>query len=244
LVTSKALSTRQHNLSSRVKIRTQSGLVLIRQRSKRATDLGTWYHNQREKDLCGLETIGYKGCELPIFKPHEVDGIKYAPSQSLVQGCYPELLVYLKSFGVCGQSDKIDVYNNTVDVSDYKTNKEIKLESYVNWEGISSKMKAPLQHLDDCNFNHYALQLSLYMFIILKHNPGLRPGKLTMQHVQFEENGRDKNDYPVTKLNKDGDPIIKDVIYYDLPYLKDEVVLMLNYAKMHRMKIKTYKVAA
>lgn len=209
--------------------------------AKRATDLGTWYHNQRENDLCGLDNIGYKGQILPIFKPREEEGVKYAPSQRLVKGCYPELLVYLKSMGVCGQSDKVDVYNNIVDISDYKTNKEIKKASYVNWEGISSKMKAPLQHLDDCNFYHYALQLSLYLYIILKHNPGLKPGKLTMQHVIFEENGRDQFDYPVTKLNKDGDPIIKDIVYYDLPYLKDEVVLMLNYAKLHRDEIRAYK---
>ncbi len=209
--------------------------------AKRATDLGTWYHNQRENDLCAIDSIGYNGFELPIFKPVEENGIKYAPSQRLVQGCYPELMLYLKSMGVCGQSDKVMVYNNTVDISDYKTNKEIKESSYVNWEGISAKMKAPLQHLDDCNLNHYALQLSLYLYIIIKHNPGLRPGKLMLQHVQFEEQGRDKYDYPVSKLDKDGNPIIKDIIYYPLPYLKDEVVVMLNYAKTHREEIRAYK---
>lgn len=212
--------------------------------SKRATDLGTWYHNQREKDLCALETLGYKGCELSIFRPTEVNGIKYAPSQRLVQGCYPELLVYLRSFGVCGQSDKTDVYNNIVDISDYKTNKEIKEKGYTNWEGVTQKMKAPLRHLDDCNLNHYALQLSLYMYIILKHNPGLKPGKLTIHHIEFEEAGRDQFDYPINKLDINGEPIVKGINYYDLPYLKDEVVMMLNYAKNNRAEIKAYKESA
>ena len=66
-------------------------------------------------------------------------------------------------------------------------NKEIKTESFRNWEGISQKMLAPVSHLDDCNYNHYNLQLSIYMYIILKHNPTFKPGKLILHHIQFEE---------------------------------------------------------
>ena len=36
--------------------------------SKRATDLGTWYHNQRENDICDLNTIEREGLSIPIFK--------------------------------------------------------------------------------------------------------------------------------------------------------------------------------
>ena len=74
---------------------------------------------------------------------------------------------------------------------------------------ITSKMFKPLSHLDDCNLNHYNIQLSLYMYIILKHNPKLKPGKLIIQHVKFEETGRDKYDYPITKYIND-EPILKE----------------------------------
>jgi hypothetical protein len=211
--------------------------------SKRATDLGTWYHNQREKDLCDLETIGYKGHDLPIIKPVIENGVKYAPDQRLQQGVYPEIMVYLKSAGICGQGDKGTVYTNIVDVDDYKTNKEIKEKGYTNWEGITQKMLAPLNNLDDCHISHYALQLSLYMFIILKHNPSYKPGKLTVHHVLFEEAGRDEFDYPITALNIYGEPVIKEIKYYDLPYLKDEVIRMLNYSKINRKQILAKKAA-
>jgi hypothetical protein len=143
--------------------------------AKRATDLGTWYHNCREQDICEFQTIERQGVTVPIFKPVEIDHIKHSPNQKLVDGVYPEHMVYLKSAGICGQSDLVEVINGVVNITDYKTNKEIKVEGFTNWEGVTQKMAHPVSHLDDCHLNHYALQLSMYMFIILKHNPKLRP---------------------------------------------------------------------
>jgi len=197
--------------------------------AKRATDLGTWYHNCREADLCHLETIEREGVTVPVFKPVEIDGIKYAPDQKLKDGIYPEHMVYLKSVGLCGQSDLVEVVNGHVNITDYKTNKEIKIESYVNWEGVSQKMSPPVAHLDDCNFNHYALQLSLYMYMILKHNPKLKAGTLTLHHILFEEAGRDKFDNPITALDTNGDPIVLDVVQYDVPYLKSEISELIKW---------------
>ena len=131
--------------------------------------------------------------------------------------------------GLCGQSDLVEVVNGKVNITDYKTNKEIKTASFVNWEGISQKMEPPVAHLDDCNFNHYALQLSLYMYIILKHNPKLKPGTLTLHHIIFEEAGRDKFDNPITALDTNGDPIVLDVVQYDVPYLKAEIVELIKW---------------
>lgn len=202
--------------------------------SKRATDLGTWYHNQREADLCALDTIGSNGRVLNVYRPNVVKGIKYAPDQKLAEGMYPEHLAYLKSAGITGQSDKVAVVINRVNVGDYKTSKVIDEVGYTNWEGITSKMKAPLNHLDDCHLNHYALQLSLYMYIILKHNPDLFPGTLTIEHIIFEEAGRDEFDYPITARDINGDPILKEIVYHDLPYLKSEVIGMLNFLKNNR----------
>ncbi len=204
--------------------------------ANRATGLGTWYHNQRESDLCELETIERDGVSIPIVKPIEVEGIKYAPNQKLEDGIYPEHLVYLKSAGLCGQSDLVEVVNGYVHITDYKTNKEIKTEGYTNWEGITSKMYAPVNHLDDCNLKHYNLQLSLYMYIILKHNPKLKPGRLTIHHIKFEEAGRDKYDNPISALDPYGEPILQDIIKYEMPYLKEEVIKLINELKANPQK--------
>jgi len=202
--------------------------------SKRATDLGSWYHDQREKELLMCETIQRNGMELPIINVIEQDGVKFAPDQSLTPGIYPEHFVYLKSAGICGQADRVEVLqNNTIDIFDYKTNKEIKMESYVNWEGISKKMLGPCSHLDDCHINHYALQLSAYMYVMLKHNHRIKPGKIQIHHITFEIDAEDENGYPITAVDQSGDPIVKEVIPYDLPYLKKEVQNMIKYLKIH-----------
>jgi ATP-dependent exoDNAse (exonuclease V) beta subunit len=204
----------------------------------RATTLGTWYHNCRESDICSLETIERHGNTVPIFKPIEIDGTKFSPNQKLTDGVYPEHMVYLKSAGLCGQSDLVEVINGEVHITDYKTNKEIKTEGFTNWEGVTTKMNSPVAHLDDCNVNHYALQLSLYMYIILKHNPRLKPGVLTIHHILFEEVGKDKFGNPITALDTNGDPIVKDIIQYDLPYLKSEVISILHWLEDNRDNLK------
>ena len=200
--------------------------------SDRAINLGTWYHNQREADVLDCTSINRDGIELPIYKSIELNGIKAAPEQKLSEGIYPEHFVYLKSAGVCGQSDRVEVVSGRIDIYDYKTNKEIKKESYVNWEGISKKMFHPVSHLDDCNYNHYALQLSLYMYIILKHNPRLKPGKLVLDHVIFDDDGVDESGNKIHRLDLEGHPIIKNIERYELPYLKAEVIAIINHMKL------------
>jgi hypothetical protein len=201
--------------------------------------LGTWYHNQREIDLCSLASIEREGITVPVFKPSEVtQGVKIAPLQKLEPGVYPEHMVYLRSVGICGQSDLVEVVNGKVNIIDYKTNKEIKKESYVNWEGQSEKMLPPVDSLDDCNFNHYVLQLSIYMYIILKHNPKLKPGRIFIHHISFEVEAEDNWGYPVIKKDENGDPILKEVKPIPVPYLVDEVLAIMHYLHDNKDKIK------
>jgi hypothetical protein len=123
-------------------------------------------------------------------------------------------------------------------IKTHNTNKEIKKESFVNWEGASDKLQFPLDGLDDCNFNHYAIQLSIYMYIMLKHNPKLKPGKMFIHHVVFEVESEDEYGYPVIKLDHNGDPVIKDVIPMVIPYLVDEVNALMHYIKDNKIVIK------
>jgi len=200
--------------------------------SQRAIGLGNWYHDEREKRLLEFKTIERDGTEVPIIKPIvDQNGIKIAPEQKLSEGVYPEHFVYLKSAGLCGQADLVSIVNGKINILDYKTNKEIKKKGFTNWEGITSKMYNPVSHLDDCNLKHYNLQLSLYAYIIKKHNPKLKIGDLTIQHVIFEKEGEDKFGYPITKYNDQKEPIIKEIKIYELPYLKQEVQSLMMWLK-------------
>lgn len=202
--------------------------------TNRALTLGTFYHNQREADLLECDTLQREGFDLPVVPPKVQDGIKYAPNQKLIAGIYPEHFVYLKSAGICGQADRVEVVNGTVNIYDYKTNKEIKTEGYVNWEGVRDTLEGPVSHIDNCNLQHYTLQMSIYMYIIIKHNPRLKPGKLVIEHITFEKEGDDEHGYPITKYNDQGDPIVKDIIPYEVPYLKNEVLAMINWLKENK----------
>lgn len=197
-----------------------------------AIDLGNWYHRQREEQICGIDTLDREGSACSIVKPIIQDSIKYAPDQKLKNNSiYPEHFVYLESAGICGQSDLVEVRDNKVYITDYKTNKHLTTEGFVSWDGTTKKLLAPVSHLDDCKLSIYNIQLSLYMYIILKHNPQLKFGKLTINHILFKEVDRDKYDNPIYDRDSNNEPIVDQVIKYDMDYLKDEVILILNHLK-------------
>ena len=62
----------------------------------------------------------------------------------------------------------------------------------------NKKMKYPLA-LDDVNGIHYQIQLSIYMWMLLKIRPDLQPGKLEIVWIQ---NDKIKKVYPVEYLDK------------------------------------------
>ena len=208
--------------------------------TNRAVKLGSWYHDQREAELAMCNTIERSGVELPIINPLLQDGIKLSPDQCLAPGVYPEHMIYLKSAGICGQADRVEVIKDTIDLYDYKTNKEIKTKGFTSWDGVTEKMTGPLSHLDDCNFNHYALQLSIYMYMMLKHNHSYKPGKIEIHHIIFEKTGEDDYGYPIVAVDQLGDPIVKELIPYELPYLKKEVQNIIKYLTLHP-ELKTKK---
>lgn len=200
--------------------------------TERAVKLGTWYHAQREAETNSCTTIRREGLDLPIFQPAYQGEHKVSPEQTLVSGIYPEHFVYLKSAGICGQADRVEVIGNRVDIYDFKTNKELKTQGYTNWEGVTKKMLPPLNHLDDCHLVHYAIQLSIYMYIILKHNPTLVPGKLIIHHVVFEVDAQDDNGYPILANDLEGNPVIKEIVPYEVPYMEKEVLSLIEYVKL------------
>lgn len=200
----------------------------------RATTLGTWYHEQQENKLLGLTTIKRYGKELPIIRPVWENGCKIAQDQKLTDGVYPELLAYLLSVGACGQFDDVTVCDGYVYVDDHKSNKDLKKPAFMNWEGVTEKMLSPLMHLEATKLNEYALQLSIGMYMILRHNPTLKPGPMTLNYVSFEIAGENEFGYPIMKLDENNEPILKSEEKIQVPYLKREVELMFEFIKRQR----------
>ena len=77
---------------------------------------------------------------------------------------YPEIIVFNKELRIAGSIDII-IYDKALDqyeIVDWKTSKKIDMTSYNNKMGSH-----PIsQHLMDCRFVHYSLQLSFYRYLI------------------------------------------------------------------------------
>lgn len=74
-------------------------------------------------------------------------------------GC--EIYLGDEEYDECGATDQIlyNKFTGGIAIIDYKTNKEIKRESYKH-----KKMLIPLHKYDDCNYVHYSFQLGDYKF--------------------------------------------------------------------------------
>jgi hypothetical protein len=214
-------------------------LEIWKNESQRAIDLGNFYHDREELKYLQNKTMFMHGQELPVI--HSLTdqyGRKTASSQRLIPGIYPEHMVYLKSAEIVGQSDRVEVADGLVHIGDYKTNKKIEYTSFVDWEGKSKKMLGPVSHLDDCNFNHYSLQLSVYMYMVLRHNPKLKPGTITVYHIEFETIGEDEFGYPIEARDQNGNPIVKKENVIPISYMEREVTDILEYIKSNPVRKK------
>lgn len=132
----------------------------------------------------------------------------------LEYGVYPEYLISRVSddgiLKIAGQVDLIVKSGNEIIICDWKSNKKIEQKSFFNTKTKSStKMKYPLNTLDDANFYHYTLQLSTYAWMLQKINPNFIIKDLILVH--FDYNGNQT--------------------IYHCDYLKKEVERMLYFYK-------------
>jgi hypothetical protein len=173
-------------------------------KAKRATDKGTLYHDRKEQEALdsGKDVIGVREALTQYVYSYDL--------RELLDGFHPEVMLPLHEHKVAGRGDKnlieTTAFGRYVDLDDYKTSKTIDKKSFMN-----KKMKFPLNDLDDCNLNHYAMQLSLYGYTWEQYGFNVRDLKLSHQLVddKGEEIGKTKE--------------------YDLPYLKNQVIKMLTH---------------
>lgn len=129
---------------------------------------------------------------------------------------YDEEVFALIEEGIAGTGDKTFLLNNRkdspFDMEDFKTNIDNGIE-YVPSDKVKEKWcKYPIDHLPNCNYTKYALQLSMYAYMFSKWS-GRKPRKLTIRFIPPED-----------KLQHVKIPV---------PYLKMEVeALIAEYRKM------------
>lgn len=88
-----------------------------------------------------------------------------------------EELVYNHSYKLAGTADIIEDLGSNFNVYDFKTNKKFNLHS-----PYGAQLLSPVSHLSECEYNIYALQLSLYAFMY-KSMTGKRVGKLAVIYL-------------------------------------------------------------
>lgn len=134
-----------------------------------ALDKGSHYHNVKEKQAYdeGYEINPFTRQRVTTMmkKPRFKDKTSISSDLStLPDGYYPELMMWNDEFKVAGTADKVFIETikkkRFIDIDDFKTNKLIKKENPYQ------KMKEPIGSLDDCNFNHYRIQICLYAWIM------------------------------------------------------------------------------
>ena len=177
--------------------------------NRESTILGTKYHLEKERESyeLGKEFNMADLSYYPVFEKERIEGENTQLLDDLYyleDGYYPELLLWNNEHMIAGQADKVFISTledmRFIDIGDYKTNKEIKTENTYD------NMISPLDHLMDCNLNHYYLQLSTYAYLLEQFGYNVR-------NISFDHN----------KLG------LGEEVRYEVPYLKKEVELMLKY---------------
>jgi len=162
---------------------------------KSSAEYGTKVHQEIEKwILDGIEPKDIKA----------INGKKWLENYKLKSDIeiYPEVIIYSTELTIAGTIDIIAKDNNTgsYELIDWKTSKKIDKVSYGYKMGIHEVTKNIL----DCNFYHYALQLSLYRYILEQYY-GISINNQLIVHLQDD------------KVNA-----------LVAPYMRNEIISMLN----------------
>lgn len=175
---------------------------------------GTEIHKNYELQTLKKDYSDLNKFEIPNFL--DTPYLKVITDNIIPEGnaVLPELLLSRisedRKLRIAGQADLVVVLGDEFYVLDFKTNKKIDMKSFYDRnKKRSEKLKFPLNHLDDCNYNVYQLQLSTYAWMIEKNNPKLKCKGLYLLH-------HDHSDNHTT---------------YELDYLKKDVERMLAFYK-------------
>jgi hypothetical protein len=172
--------------------------------NKKSTRKGSAFHLAKEDKQFKDKLFNFNGKEYPVIPQHStIDWYNLEP------GTHVELKLILPEFRLAGTADQVIVQENKgIIIRDHKSNLEIKTSNkYQNMLHCCS-------HLEDCNANHYYLQLSMYMYMLEQF--GYSHSYMEFEHFELEEVG---------------DEIYREVnnTIYPVPYMRDTIVKMLQW---------------
>lgn len=179
--------------------------------NKEACERGTKIHAQFEQAMykagnaVNLSKFGIGG-KFQCKKDYSELNLEY--------GVYPEYLIYYDNpdldLHIAGQIDLLIKDGNDILIGDYKTNAKLEFKGFYNPSTrTTKKMRYPLTNLDDVNFNHYQLQLSLYAWMMQKLNPDFNIKRLFIFHIDHDNN---QNIYEVKYLKDDVEKMLKHFV--------------------------------
>lgn len=125
-----------------------------------ATDQGNMFHDYAENSLQNKITDPF--IDPTLIQQFEDFKHEYVSNGYLTK-IGSEIIVGNKLLGIAGMIDQL-FYNNqtsTLHIFDWKTNAKFRFTSE-----YKTKFKPPLNHMQECEFNNYSLQLSIYRYII------------------------------------------------------------------------------
>ena len=173
-------------------------LELWEKEKNKACERGTAIHELLEEYIKYGETADNYGW---LFKSYDkaverhIDKFKDVLSENLV---------YDETFKVSGTADLIYEHkDNEFTLGDFKTNKKFRFSS-----SFGERMLKPLDHFQVCEFNTYALQLSMYAYMYEKLS-----GKKCRKCIIFYLNDDRFSGYHVNYLKSDVEKLFK---YYKL----------------------------
>lgn len=182
---------------------------------------GHTIHSDREEGSFGRGIEKISGVIRPVH-----NGILYQPQnlENLPDGVYNEFPVWNDGWKIAGRPDKFVVETieekRFADIYDFKTNFKIDKVSYKDIKtGNYKYMLKPVEYLMDSKWIEYALQLSMYGYILETHGFIIR--SLQLIHIP----------HPIDLMGLNVQP--KDVIY-PVPYLKPEVLKIFDHYNRQR----------
>lgn len=152
--------------------------------------MGGWVPTE-EGVLFNAEEINHTDRDINYFEKHVVD------NDLMIRGFIDKCYVDKKGY---------------IHITDYKTFKVMTRGYTFEKNGIRFQKLffAPIAHVVDCKFSEANLQCSIYMYLIWKHNPKLKPGTITIHHVILDDDGKPTG----------------EEVPYDAPYMVEEVKAM------------------
>ena len=144
---------------------------------RQSADYGTKVHEEIENFILH---------KTPVEESKSLQGIQWLKSYVVKANfkIFTEVIIYSKEIGISGTIDLLLLNQDTNEyvLMDWKTSKRIDTKSYRNKMGIHSATS----DVEDTKFNHYALQLSLYRYLLEKYY-GLKVYEHIIVHLKDME---------------------------------------------------------